>query len=66
MNAFMYYIRRIDLLSTFSIHARGANALDFLEYATLELMRDIHEAEADDVISAYQRTKLIDKLERVI
>lgn len=63
MTAFMYYMRRIQLLETFNIHEKD---WDFLEYAAGELRNDIAFAYECDHLTTYQFNKLVDKLERAI
>lgn len=63
MTAFMYYMRRIQLLEMFNVHGKDGG---FLEFAAGELRNDIAFAYECDYLTTYQFNKLIDKLERTI
>lgn len=62
MNAFMYYIRRIDLLAVFA--ARDKCEDDFISFAMNELDDEITQAANYGVISDYQLKKLTEKFRR--
>lgn len=59
MNAFMYYIRRIDLLAAFAVRDNDG----FTEYALEELREDIQKAASQMIISSFQENKLLMRLE---
>lgn len=62
MTAFMYYVNRVDLMLV--LYKRDTDR-GFIEYAYDEMKRDLEAAELNEMITPYQRAKLLQRLEEM-